>query len=108
MQATVIEEAAYEAHRLAATTHPVDGRKALERAHERETSELPKFVMKSIVDNSRVAESDQRPICADVGVLRVFVVAGNEAKIEGGFVALEQAVRRATMRVTKDLALRSN
>jgi L(+)-tartrate dehydratase alpha subunit len=108
MKLAWIEEAAYEAHRLAATTHPADVRKALERAHEREKNELPKFVMKSIVDNSRVAETDQRPICADVGVLRVFVIAGNEAQVDGGFVALEQAVRRATVRVTKDLALRSN
>lgn len=103
-----IEEAAYEAHRLAATTHPADVQASLARAFERETNELPKFVMKSIVDNSRVARDDQRPICADVGVLRVFVVAGNEAAVEGGFVALEQAIRRATVRVTKDLALRSN
>jgi len=35
-------------------------------------------------------------------------VAGNEATIEGGFVAMEQAIRRATVRVTRDLALRSN
>ncbi|MGH8222744.1 MAG: fumarate hydratase, partial [Woeseiaceae bacterium] len=103
-----IEQAAYEAHRLAATTHPADVRAALEGVHERERNELPRYVMKAIVDNSRVAEADQRPICADVGVIRVFVVAGNEARIEGGFVALEQAIRRATVRVTKDLALRSN
>jgi len=103
-----IEEAAYEAHRLAATTHPADIRLALNRAFQRETKELPKFVMKSILENSSVAEEDQRPICADVGVLRFFVVVGNEAVIEGGFVALESALRRATVRVTHDLALRSN
>lgn len=108
LKAEWIEQAAYEAHRLAATTHPADVQAALARAFERETSELPKFVMKSIVDNSRVAREDQRPICADVGVLRVFVVAGNEAAVDGGFVALEQAIRRATVRITKDLALRSN
>jgi len=103
-----IEAAAYEAHRLAATTHPADVRAALERSFEREAGELPRFVMQAIVENSRVAEQDQRPICADVGVMRMFVVAGNEARIESGFVGLEQAVRRATARVTRDLALRSN
>jgi L(+)-tartrate dehydratase alpha subunit len=108
LKADWIEQAAYEAHRLAATTHPPDVQAALARSHERETNELPKFVMKAIVDNSRVAREDQRPICADVGVLRVFVVAGNEAAVDGGFVALEQAIRRATVRITKDLALRSN
>lgn len=108
MKETWIEQAAYEAHRLAATTHPLDVRKGLQQAFERETNDLPKFVLKSIVDNSKVAEADQRPICADVGVLRVFVVAGNEASIEGGFVAMERAIRRATARITRDLALRSN
>ena len=108
MKQSWLEDAAYEAHRLAATTHPIDVRRALMAAHERETNELPKFVMKSIVDNSAVAEADQRPICADVGVLRFFVIAGNNAAIDGGFVSLEQAIRRATTRITKDLALRSN
>lgn len=103
-----LEDAAYEAHRIAATTHPADVRDALSRAHEKEANELPRFVLKSIVENSRVAELDQRPICADVGVLRVFVVAGNDARLETGFVGLERAVRRATVRVTRDLALRSN
>jgi hypothetical protein len=56
-----IEEAAYEAHRLAATTHPVDVRQALNRSFQRETKDLPKFVMKSILENSSVAEEDQRP-----------------------------------------------
>ena len=108
MKESWIEEAAYEAHRLAATTHPPDVRNALQQAFERESRQLPKFVMKSIVENSQVARDDQRPICADVGVLRVYVVAGNEAKVEGGFVALERAIRGATARVTQDLALRSN
>lgn len=108
MKQSWLEDAAYEAHRLAATTHPIDVRRALMAAHEREANELPKFVMKSIVDNSAVAEADQRPICADVGVLRFFVIAGNNAAIDGGFVSLEQAIRRATTRITKDLALRSN
>jgi len=103
-----IEEAAYEAHRLAATTHPADVRAALEASAEREAKELPRFVMKAIVENSRVAETDQRPICADVGVSRMYVIAGNDALLEGGFVALERSVRRATQRITRDLALRSN
>jgi len=108
VKAAWIEQAAYEAHRLAATTHPADVRDALERSFEREANALPRFVMQAIVENSRVAEQDQRPICADVGVMRMFVVAGNEARIDSGFVGLEQAVRRATARVTRDLALRSN
>lgn len=103
-----IEDAAYEAHRLAATTLPKDVREAFHKVHAREQNDLPKRVMKAILQNYEIAEADQRPICADVGVSRFYVVIGNDATIEGGLVALERAVRRATVRITHDLAMRSN
>lgn len=103
-----IEEAAYRAHYLAATKLPQDVRRAFDEMHAKETEALAKEVMRIVVENSKVAEIDARPICADVGVFRFYVVVGNEAIIEGGLVALERAVRKATVRITKDLALRSN
>jgi len=103
-----IEEAAYEAHRLAATTLPSDVQEAFHGMHARETHDLPKQVMAAIVENMEVAEVEQRPICADVGVSRIYAVCGNEAGVAGGGIAFERAVRRATERVTNDLALRSN
>lgn len=103
-----MEEAAYQAHRIAATTLPPDVRSAFQNIHEKETEPLPKQVMKAILANYEIAEADQRPICADVGVSRFYVVVGNDALIDGGLVALERAVRRATVRITDDLALRSN
>ena len=39
---------------------------------------------------------------------RLYAVLGNETVLAGGLVALERAVRRATERITRDLALRSN
>ena len=104
----LLEEAAYEAHRLAATTLPDDVKQAFVRMHDREAEELPKQVLGAIVENFRVAQQDQRPVCADVGGPRVYAVIGNETGLAGGLVALERAVRRATERVTRDLALRSN
>lgn len=104
----IIEQAAYEAHRLAATTLPADVRQAFEAMHGRERNELPKRVMGAIVENFHVAEVDQRPICADVGVSRIYAVFGNEASVQGGGVAFERGVRKATQRITRDLALRSN
>lgn len=105
---SLIEQAAYEAHRIAATILPKDVREAFHRNHAKESNATPKEALKFIIKNFEVAEADQRPICADVGVLRFYVVAGNNACVEGGFVALEQALRKATARVTHDLALRSN
>jgi len=105
---SVMEEAAYEAHRLAATMLPKDVREAFHRNYTKETNSTPKEALKYVIKNFEIAEVDQRPICADVGVSRLYVVAGNNAHIEGGFVALEHAIRKATARVTHDLALRSN
>jgi L(+)-tartrate dehydratase alpha subunit len=47
-------------------------------------------------------------MCADTGLPRYFVKAGNEAAIEGGFVALEEALRKATARATHEVPLRPN
>src|SRR2546427_6070478 len=44
----------------------------------------------------RTSTAERRPMCADTGLPRYYVRAGNEAVIEGGFVALERALRRAT------------
>jgi L(+)-tartrate dehydratase alpha subunit len=104
----VLEDAIYEAHRLAATVLPTDVRAAFRDMVARETEELPRMVMEAVVENFGVAEVEQRPICADVGVSRIYAVVGNEAIIDGGFIALERAARRATERITHDLALRSN
>jgi L(+)-tartrate dehydratase alpha subunit len=47
-------------------------------------------------------------MCADTGLPRYYVRAGNEARIEGGFVALERALRRATADATATVPLRPN
>lgn len=103
-----LDKAAYEAHRLAATILPTDVREAFQKNYAKETQELPKEVLRFVIKNFQVAEADQRPLCADVGVSRFYVVVGNNVQIEGGFVALEHSIRGATARITKDLALRSN
>lgn len=108
IQESQLEQAAYEAHRIAATILPPDVRAAFERNYAKERTDLPKQVLGFIIKNFQVAEVEQRPLCADVGVSRFYVVAGNAARIGGGFVALERALRNATVRITKDLALRSN
>ncbi|MEC9152183.1 MAG: fumarate hydratase [Pseudomonadota bacterium] len=100
--------AVYEAHRLAATVLPTDVRLAFKQMHQRETQPLPERVMSEILDNVEIAEMDQRPICADVGVPRLYVVVGDKCELADGFVQFERAAREATARITKDLAMRSN
>jgi len=47
-------------------------------------------------------------MCADTGLPRYYVRVGNEAQIEGGFVAMESALRRATADATASIPLRPN
>jgi len=47
-------------------------------------------------------------MCADTGLPRWYVKLGNEAKVEGGFIALEKTLRTATARETTAIPLRPN
>ncbi|WP_306079852.1 fumarate hydratase [Oceanimonas sp. CHS3-5] len=92
----------------AAIDIPPDYKLALQQAASQETENLSCFVIKTMLDNYEVAEKDRRPMCADTGLPRFYVKAGNEAMVEGGFVALEHAVREAVVRGTLDIPLRPN
>jgi L(+)-tartrate dehydratase alpha subunit len=58
--------------------------------------------------NWDIATAERRPMCADTGLPRYYVRVGNEAVVEGGFVALERALRRATAEATAAIPLRPN
>ena len=75
-------------------------------ASEKET--LAAFVLEAMLENWQAAKQDRRPMCADTGLPRYYVKVGNEAQLEGGFIALEEALRKATARATKDVPLRPN
>jgi len=104
----LIEETATELMARAAIDIPPDYRQALQQAADRETGDLPCFVIKTMLENYKVAEKDRRPMCADTGLPRFYVKAGNSAVVEGGFVALEKALRQAVVTGTQDIPLRPN
>ncbi len=104
----LIEQVAYELNRRAAINLPGDSMKALEQSFQLESQPMARYVLGQIVDNARVAVEDGRPLCADTGLPRFYVKAGNEAVIEKGFVALEASIRHATSRATRDFQLRAN
>jgi len=103
-----LEEVAYELNRRAAIAVPLDAKQAFVKAAERETHPDAKRALLAVINNADVAVGQQSSMCGDTGLPRFYVKAGNEVKIEGGFVALEKAVRTATARATKDVPLRSN
>src|SRR2546427_11773134 len=78
----------------AAIDIPADYRDGVRKARERERNRIARFVLAEMERNWDIATADRRPMCADTGLPRYYVRAGNEAVIEGGFVALERALRK--------------
>ncbi len=103
-----LEDAALALMEKAAIEIPDDYLSGLKQAASVEDGDLSSFVLQAMLENYEVAKADRRAMCADTGVPRWFVKFGNEARIEGGPVALEAALRRATARATHDLPLRPN
>ena len=92
----------------AAIEIPQDYLDGLKAAAETESGDLSSFVLKAMLENYEAAKEDRRAMCGDTGVPRWFVKLGNEAQIEGGMVALEAALRRATASSTNGVPLRPN
>jgi L(+)-tartrate dehydratase alpha subunit len=103
-----LEEVAYELNRRAAIAVPLDAREAFEKAAERESHADARRALLAVVNNAAVAMGEQSSMCGDTGLPRFYVKVGNEARLEGGFAALERALRAATARATRDVPLRSN
>jgi L(+)-tartrate dehydratase alpha subunit len=99
---------AYEANKRAAVAVPSDGVSAIGDAYKAETKPMARFVLGQVLENAELAVAENRPMCGDTGLPRFYVKVGNEARIDGGFVALEQAFRSAVADVTHDIQLRAN
>src|ERR1700716_3786737 len=104
----LIEDTARELMARAAIDIPPDYREGVRQARDLEKSKLPRFVLTEMLENWATATEERRPRCADTGLPRYYVRAGNEAVVEGGFVALERALRRATADATATVPLRPN
>lgn len=104
----LIEETAHALMSRATIDIPADYLAGIKAMVQREEGELSSFVLRAMLENYEAATEDRRPMCADTGVPRYYVKSGNEARIEGGYVALERALRSATARATKDVPMRPN
>src|SRR6267142_5193208 len=106
--AKLIEDTARELTARAAIDIPPDYRDGVRLARDRETQRIARFVLDEMLINWDIATAERRPMCADTGLPRYYVKLGNEAAVEGGLVALERALRRATAEATASIPLRPN
>src|SRR6202158_5357939 len=92
----------------AAIEIPDDYLAGLRKCADTEKGDLSSFVIQAMLETSEAAREDRRAMCVDTGVPRWYVKIGNEAGIEGGPVALEAALRRATAHATTSVPMRPN
>ena len=103
-----IERTAESLMDKAAIEIPEDYHAGLRRMAAAEDGDLSAFVLQAMLENYEAAKQDRRAMCADTGVPRWYVKMANEARCEGGPVALETALRRATATATERVPLRPN
>ncbi len=68
---------------------------ALKKAHKTEESPLGKEVLSQLIENARIAQKEQIPLCQDCGTAVVFLEIGQEVHITGDlYAAVEEGVRQ--------------
>jgi fumarate hydratase subunit alpha len=75
---------------------PLDVKKALEDAFEREESPLGKEILDDILKNQEIARTNNVPICQDTGLAVLFLELGQDVRLVGGALndAINEGVRR--------------
>jgi fumarate hydratase subunit alpha len=101
----LVEDVAVRLLQLAVTELPHDVKEALKRAYRDEESEAGRTQLEAIINNVKLAEKTRTPMCQDTGVIIFYVKAGAKAK---DLDKIEQALREATKRATKEVPLRPN
>lgn len=98
--AKTIEEAAFQTIRRGSTVIQDDVRNAFREAIGKETNEASRLGLVSTLRSIEMAEEADKPACPDTGWPIFYIKIGNEAELEGGMMALEDAVRDAVRRAT--------
>jgi fumarate hydratase subunit alpha len=101
----IVEDVAVRLLQLAVIRLPQDVKEALQRAYLEEKNETGKTQLKAILDNIELAEKTNAPVCQDTGVIIFYVKAGPQTK---GLDKIEEVLRKATQRATKEVPLRPN
>ncbi|MBQ3865563.1 MAG: fumarate hydratase [Clostridia bacterium] len=103
----VYEQAIFETIKRGATEISPDVREAFVRAIEKETNPDAKKGLEATLSSMDRSAKLHNPLCVDTGWPIFYFKAGNECRIEGGFMELENAARRAVARATQEGYLRA-
>ena len=85
---------------------PKDALQKMEEAYENEKSPVSKEVLKQLLENARIARTEDRPLCQDTGLAVFFVKVGEDLKIVGG--TLKDAINEGTAKGYEEGYLRAS
>ncbi|MEM1506926.1 MAG: fumarate hydratase [Candidatus Bathyarchaeia archaeon] len=102
---SLIEEVALKLLELAAIRLPDDVKEALQKAYHEEKSPLGRLHLQNILENIRLAERENIPVCQDTGTISFYLKAGSRFR---GLGKVEKALRSAVRKATLSIPLRPN
>ncbi len=81
-----ISDAVSEVVKSTLITLTPSAERALNRAAEKESGDLARFALETLIENCAYAKEYKKPLCQDTGMAVFFVELGQEVKIEGGLL----------------------
>lgn len=103
----VYEEVLFQTVKRGATEISPDVKTAFEKAIEKETNPDAKKGLMATLNSMEMSKKRENPLCVDTGWPIFYFKVGNNCQLEGGFVELENAARRAVARATEKGYLRA-
>ncbi len=91
----ITDSIAEMAGKIACVYHP-DILQAIVDSAKKETNDRSKAVMNMLMENAKIAETEQIPICQDTGLMIVWLHIGQDVHLVGGSLkeAVDEGVRR--------------
>lgn len=69
-----------------------DIRRAMEKALRKETANLAKGILGTLLKNAEIAKAESRPLCQDTGIVSIYFEMGQGVQLTGG--SLQKAINR--------------
>ncbi|MEO2117165.1 MAG: fumarate hydratase, partial [Methanocaldococcus sp.] len=86
---------------------PEDVKNALKKAYEEEENELSKNTLKAIIENIKIAEEKQVPLCQDTGVPIIFLKIGRNVN-SSEIINIIEEIKEGVKKATEEIPLRPN
>ncbi len=100
---SAISDVTVELLKQAVTSLPGDIRESLKNAYATEQDSIPKMQLKNILDNIKIAEESQLPMCQDTGVQIFYVTFGKDLVVD-----VADAIKEGVKKATESVPLRPN